>query len=425
MRTAPVVIVPLASKERLPRPLRPARQGLDRPQRGPVAGAVLVGRHRDGRPADPADRGRRGARGLLLRHPRRAPGRPSATRSASPTTTQPVGAITVGHRVDRRRRGGVAGASRASYESGPPRSLGHYGRPMTPPPVDGRVVSALQALVRIPTVSDRDPDRVDTDAFDRLLAELARQFPLLHEHLDLTRVGSHGLLLHWAGASAEKPVVLMAHLDVVPVDADAPWQHDPFGGEIHPSATGPAIWGRGTLDDKGCVAAICDGRRDPARDGAHPRPGRVAVVRVRRGGQWHRGGRGGRRAARARGHALAGARRGRRDRGRRLPRRDARRWASSASPRRAPPPSSSSPRDAAATPRPRRATAPRPASRGRSCASRRRPSPRPPPRPRWSCMRRLAPHVPLPLRPLLDPRRQGWRRWSPARCSPPAPRPRP
>ena len=33
-----------------------------------------------------------------------------------------------------------------------------------------RVVAALQALVRIPTVSDRDPARVDTDAFDQLLS---------------------------------------------------------------------------------------------------------------------------------------------------------------------------------------------------------------------------------------------------------------
>ena len=117
-----------------------------------------------------------------------------------------------------------------------------------------RVVTALQALVRIPTVSDRDPDRVDTDAFDRLLVELERQFPLVHERLDVTRVGSHGLLLHWRGASAERPVVLMAHLDVVPVDLDAPWAHDPFGGEVHDGS----VWGRGTLDDKGCVAAICD-----------------------------------------------------------------------------------------------------------------------------------------------------------------------
>ena len=128
---------------------------------------------------------------------------------------------------------------------------------MTAPPGE-RVVSALQALVRVPTVSDRDPARIDTDAFDRLLAELASQFPLQHERLELTRVGSHGLLFRWAGASDAKPVVLMAHLDVVPVDGEAPWQHDPFGGEIHDSEVGPAIWGRGTLDDKGCVAAICE-----------------------------------------------------------------------------------------------------------------------------------------------------------------------
>ncbi len=121
-----------------------------------------------------------------------------------------------------------------------------------------RVVGALQALVRIPTVSDRDPARIDTDAFDRLLVELGAWFPLLHERLHLTRVGTHGLLLHWSGASAERPVVLMAHLDVVPVDTGAPWQHDPFGGEVHDSPVGAAIWGRGTLDDKGCVVGICE-----------------------------------------------------------------------------------------------------------------------------------------------------------------------
>ncbi len=128
---------------------------------------------------------------------------------------------------------------------------------VTDPGLD-RVVGKLQALVRIPTVSDRDPARVDTDAFDRLLDELEAQFPLVHADLEVTRVGSHGLLMHWPGTSAARPVVLMAHLDVVPVDEDAPWQHPPFGAEIADSPTGPAIWGRGTLDDKGCVAAICE-----------------------------------------------------------------------------------------------------------------------------------------------------------------------
>ena len=132
-----------------------------------------------------------------------------------------------------------------------------------------RAVAKLQALVRIPTVSDRDPARVDTDAFDRLLEELHGQFPRLHEHLELTRIGSHGLLFRWAGRTDTHPVVLMAHLDVVPVDESAPWQHPPFSAEIHDGA----VWGRGTLDDKGCVTAICEaverlleGGHRPAQD---------------------------------------------------------------------------------------------------------------------------------------------------------------
>src|SRR5918995_1417207 len=91
-----------------------------------------------------------------------------------------------------------------------------------------RAVAKLQALVRIPTVSYREAGRTDTAAFDTFVEELARQFPLLHERLELTRVDSHGLLFHWRGAGAERPVVLMAHLDVVPVEGT--WQHDAFSG---------------------------------------------------------------------------------------------------------------------------------------------------------------------------------------------------
>nr|WP_207619857.1 M20/M25/M40 family metallo-hydrolase [Nocardioides sp. IC4_145] len=110
----------------------------------------------------------------------------------------------------------------------------------------------MQALVRIPTVSHRDRSLVDTDAFDRLLVELERQFPLLHERLELTRIPTHALLFRWPGRSKERPVVLMAHLDVVPVEGT--WQHPAFSGDV----VDGNIWGRGTLDDKGCVAGICE-----------------------------------------------------------------------------------------------------------------------------------------------------------------------
>ncbi len=116
---------------------------------------------------------------------------------------------------------------------------------------DDAAVAALQALVRIPTVSDRDPELVDTAAFDDLVAEMEQRFPLIHARLELTRVDTHGLLYRWPGASTEKPVVLMAHLDVVPVEGT--WRHPAFGGDI----VDGVMWGRGTLDDKGCVVAIC------------------------------------------------------------------------------------------------------------------------------------------------------------------------
>lgn len=119
-----------------------------------------------------------------------------------------------------------------------------------------RAVGKLQTLVRIPTVSHRDPARIDTDAFDGFVEELRAQFPLLHEHLELTPLHTpaetQGLLFHWRGRSTERPVVLMAHFDVVPVEGD--WQHGPFSADI---ADG-AIWGRGTLDDKGALVAVCE-----------------------------------------------------------------------------------------------------------------------------------------------------------------------
>jgi carboxypeptidase PM20D1 len=114
-------------------------------------------------------------------------------------------------------------------------------------------VEKLRTLVRIPTVSYADEDVIDPAPFEEFTRTLAQLFPLLREQLALTRIGDHSLLLHWRGRSTQDPVVLMAHIDVVPVDESAPWQHPPFAAEVHEGQ----VWGRGTLDDKGSLVGIC------------------------------------------------------------------------------------------------------------------------------------------------------------------------
>src|SRR5690606_17724727 len=52
------------------------------------------------------------------------------------------------------------------------------------------------------------------------------------------------------GSGQGRPLMLMAHSDVVSVEEDK-WQHPPFAAEIHDGM----IWGRGAVDTKNLVAA--------------------------------------------------------------------------------------------------------------------------------------------------------------------------
>ncbi|WP_461169010.1 M20/M25/M40 family metallo-hydrolase [Arthrobacter sp. Z1-15] len=125
----------------------------------------------------------------------------------------------------------------------------------------------LSRLITYRTVSSREPQDIEIGEFDGFIRALPELFPLVHRHLGLERVNGYGLLYHWkaepgrgdapgssgtgAGA-AGAPLVLMAHYDVVPVAHPEAWQHPPFSGEISEGM----IRGRGTLDDKGSLAAI-------------------------------------------------------------------------------------------------------------------------------------------------------------------------
>jgi len=127
-------------------------------------------------------------------------------------------------------------------------------------------VLKLQELITIPTVSDPDPQRRDHAPFVAFVDAFERCFPRLVATLERVELPEHALLYRWAGSDDSRPIVLMAHLDVVPVDADAPWRYPAFGAEIHDGV----IWGRGTLDDKGQLTAIAEAVEQLLEQGVTP-----------------------------------------------------------------------------------------------------------------------------------------------------------
>ncbi|HEX5605283.1 MAG TPA: M20 family peptidase [Candidatus Binatia bacterium] len=117
-------------------------------------------------------------------------------------------------------------------------------------------VAHLSQAIQLKTVSLKPP-AANAGEFVALHALIARAFPHINRQLNKETVGEHSLLFTWQGKDHRlKPMLLMAHIDVVPVDptTESSWHYAPFSGEI---ADG-YIWGRGAMDDKGSVFAILE-----------------------------------------------------------------------------------------------------------------------------------------------------------------------
>lgn len=108
-----------------------------------------------------------------------------------------------------------------------------------------KAIADLQTLIRCKTVSYRDHTLEDAEAFAQLQNALPVMFPHVYAACPRIDTGSRALLFHWKGNTPEKPGVLMAHFDVVPVNEEA-WDKPAFEGLIENGE----LWGRGTLDTK-------------------------------------------------------------------------------------------------------------------------------------------------------------------------------
>ena len=120
-------------------------------------------------------------------------------------------------------------------------------------------VEHLRALIRIPSVNPpdggpelaagRDPAGGETAAA-RYCAEVLGDAGIPSEVIELTPGrGSCVARLRATGPDTEPPLILLSHLDVVPVDAES-WSRDPFGGDL----VDGVVWGRGAVDMKDMVA---------------------------------------------------------------------------------------------------------------------------------------------------------------------------
>lgn len=127
------------------------------------------------------------------------------------------------------------------------------------PPIaldEAGAVERMAGALRIPTISHGEPERNDPAQFDALADYLRRSFPRTHAALKREPVGK-SLLFTWAGRDpGAAPLLLLAHMDVVPVEpgTEPNWTHPPFGGVV---ADG-VIWGRGARDDKSSVLALLE-----------------------------------------------------------------------------------------------------------------------------------------------------------------------
>ncbi len=108
--------------------------------------------------------------------------------------------------------------------------------------VDQRAVELLQEYIRIPSINPPADTRATADLLTRELEAVG---------MKVTRYNPEGncinLITRLEGRDRSlKPLVILTHMDVVPVDAKA-WKVDPFGGELKDGF----LWGRGAMDMKG------------------------------------------------------------------------------------------------------------------------------------------------------------------------------
>ena len=122
--------------------------------------------------------------------------------------------------------------------------------PSTPIDWEGALwdtIGHLQTLIRIDTVNPPGSEM----AAARYLDDVLRGAGIESAVLEPVKAGGRAAVVaRIAGDGSERPIILLAHMDVVGVEREK-WTQNPFGGEL----VDGYLYGRGAIDDKGMLSA--------------------------------------------------------------------------------------------------------------------------------------------------------------------------
>ncbi|KAI9105305.1 hypothetical protein DFS34DRAFT_644118 [Phlyctochytrium arcticum] len=129
----------------------------------------------------------------------------------------------------------------------------------------------LSSAIQLPTVFVKDGNQSSAGPFADFRKFLAREYPITRMQLKWEIVNGASLLLEWMGtdpvSDSNLPILLLAHQDVVPVEAPDSWAIPPFSGAIQDGF----IHGRGSLDMKGMLIGQLEAVEALLKAGYRPR----------------------------------------------------------------------------------------------------------------------------------------------------------
>lgn len=137
------------------------------------------------------------------------------------------------------------------------------------PALSDSAVRHFQRAIGFKTISHGESSLFDSGQFLGFRKFLETTYPKMHQQLNREVVAGYSLLYKWEGTNQSlKPIVLMAHQDVVPIEESTKsmWTADPFAGTVKEQF----IWGRGSTDDKINLIAICEAVETHLEDGHQP-----------------------------------------------------------------------------------------------------------------------------------------------------------